>query len=108
MVSTRHGRIGGERIEAENPVHHAGIDAAVDPDRKPVRQIEAAQQHLDALCARAPAGSSSSTRPFFGSQPPMSATTKKRVSGTCTMVRGKISPSSFSRDQTGADSRAAW
>ena len=39
-------------------------------------------------------GSSSSTRPFFGSQPPMSATTKKRVSGTCTMVRGKIRPSS--------------
>ena len=44
----RHCRIGGERIEAENPVHHAGVDAAVDADGKPVRHIEAAQQHLDA------------------------------------------------------------
>ena len=46
------GRIGAERIEAENPIHHADIDAAIDPDREAVRQVEPAEQHLEALAGR--------------------------------------------------------
>ena len=104
MVSTRRGRIGGARIEAEDRVGGAGVDAAVDADAEAERKIEPAQQHLDALpCGRR--GSSSSSRPCSRPQPPMSATTNKRVSGTCTMVRGKISPSSSAGDEAGAIAR---
>ena len=78
------------------------VDAAVRADAEPVRQVELAQQHRDALALRRVADRAAAARPASGSQPPMSATTKKRVSGTCTIRARKDQPVLLAGDEAGA------
>lgn len=86
-------RIRRQRIEPEDRLRRGGVDLAVGPGLQPKGKVQPADQDGDSLALRA-SGSSSSSRPWPGSQPPMSATTNWRCPGIATIDRGKIRPSS--------------
>ena len=58
MLASRHDGLDHQlrllclQVEAKHPVGRAGIDAAVDAGREPVRDIELAEEHREALAFR--------------------------------------------------------